>query len=280
MSRGRIERWNLVAGFLLVAFAATALGQEVTRNAAARDDIAERRLELMRGRVEQMRFRSDRAGFPSKLEPEPLFRYDDLARRYVDGTVWRLGATGRPLAIVTAELAPDYYGAGPRIVYDLLSLSDVPFRAASGDVPNWSPRESAVAMHALAGAPAPESSATRRLFQMKQLAKRFVATQDVDGEHLELRLLPRPIDRYEPAPSENADGAIFLFVAGRMPGVLLLIETDGRGWRYGVGRLSGPSELIVELDGVPVWKVPRASYQWDQPYTATNAPVEIPGYEG
>ena len=197
----------------------------------------------------------------------------------MDGTVWRLGAEGRPLAIITAELTPDYYGAGPRIVYDFLSLTDVPFRAASGDVPGWSPSKSAVTMHPLPDAPRLETTAPRRLFQMKQLAGRFAATQDVDGEHLKLRLLPRPIDRYTLAGAEQGDAAIFLFVAGRMPGVLLLLENDGRKWQYGIGRLSGPSELVVTLDGDPVWKVPVAAYRWDQPYTASNSPAWIPGYE-
>ena len=251
----------------------------VLKGAEDPDGLAERRLELMRSRVEQIRFRATGSGFPEKLEAEPLFRYDDLARRYVDGTVWRLGDQGRPLAIITAELTPDYYGAGPRIVYDFLSLTDTRFRATSGDVPGWAPNGPAVTMQRLPDSPAPATFSTRRLFQMKQLAARFAATQVVDGEHLNLRLLPRPIDRYAAAAAENADGGVFLFVAGRMPGVLLLIETDGGAWQYGIGRLSGPSELIVTLDGDPVWKVPRAAYEWTQPYTASNAPAVIPGYE-
>lgn len=278
MHRNLATRCVLAGAFALIAVCAFA-------GAVAEDPdgLADRRLDLMRSRIEQIQFRATPKGFPQTLEPEPLFRYDDLARRYVDGTVWRLGKEGRPLAIITAELTPDYYGAGPRIVYDFLSLTEVPFRATSTDVPGWTPGGSAVTTQRLPDGPPPAPSSTRRLFQMKQLAARFAATQEVDGEHLKLRLLPRPIDRYTPdaqnANRDNADAAIFLFVAGRMPGVLLVLETDGRTWQYGLGRLSGPSELTVTLDGNPVWKVPVSGYQWTQPYTASNSPAVIPGYE-
>lgn len=123
---------------------------------------------------------------------------------------------------------------------------------------------------------------------MKQLARRFSAVQTVtetgtENERLVLRLLPRNIDRYvltneeEASRSTESDGAIFLFVAGRMPGVILLLETDGAKWRFGVGRLSAPSTLIVSLDDRPVWKVPRSTGGSSNSYYATNAPAILPG---
>jgi hypothetical protein len=252
------------------------------------DTIAEARMAMMRQRALSIAIRGDEAAFPKKLEAEPLFRYDDLARGYVDGAVWRLGEHGRARAIITTELHPRYAGS-PRIVYDFLSLSTVPFTARSADVPGWSPSASAVTMQPLPDAPAPAATANRRLFQMKRLADQFSASQTVEGEHLELRLLPRPIDRYAPPAGEPAagqpgtdraaDGAMFLFVAGRMPGVLLLIETDGRTWQYGIGRLSHPSALVVSRDGNVVWEAAPALLEWNRPYTASNAPAVIPGFE-
>jgi hypothetical protein len=64
-----------------------------------------------------------------------------------------------------------------------------------------------------------------------------------------------------------------------MPGIVLLLETDGAGWHYGIGRLSQPSTLIVKLDGAEVWKEPPAVLQWSRPYTASNATARIPGVE-
>jgi hypothetical protein len=251
-------------------------------------DIEKQRLDLMRQRTQAMAFRPQRgdpAAFPSRLESEPLFRYDDLTRGYVDGTLWRLGAEGRPLAIVTAELSPNYQSSGPKVVYDFLSLSDVPFVAGIPDVPyTWSPPRSAVAMAVLPGAAEPAATPVRRLFQMKQLAGRFTATQDVTGEEIQrldlnLRLLPNPIDRYTPGDADRADGTIFMFASGRMPGVVLVLETDGTIWKYGIGRLSQPSTLIVHLDGAEVWKQPPAGLGTNQPYTATNGRATIPGVE-
>ena len=241
-------------------------------------EIEQQRLDLMRDRVGQLTFTAVRASIPKKVEQQPLFRYDGIPRGYVDGTVWRLGSEGRPLAIVTAELHPRYLGS-PRIVYDLLSLSSVPFVATSPDIARWSPPGSAVTMSALPDAPSPEMTSAKRLSQMKRLVRRFSALQDVEGQKLELRLLPQPIDRYEPFDADHADGAVFLFVAGRNPGVVLLIETNGESWQYGIGRLSGPSLLTVTLDESEVWRVPPSNYEWNAPYTATNAPAIIPGIE-
>lgn len=245
--------------------------------------IADRRLDLMRARAQSITFRATAPEFPRKLEPEPLFRYDDPTRGYVDGTVWRLGATGRPLGIITAELHPRYLGQ-PCIVYDLLSFSPHPFMATSSDF-KWSPSGSALAVQPLNG-PEPAASETGRLFQMKKLAMRFSGTQDVEGELVQLRLLPKPIDRYVPASAGASAGAtadatatMFLLVNGRNPALLLILECDGTDWLYGVARLSHPSDLTLMLDGDVVWERPHATLGSSLPYNATNAPAVIPGYE-
>src|SRR4051812_945431 len=90
--------------------------------------LAQQRLAVMRTRAEALQFASTEPVFPKQLESRPLFRYEDQTRGYVDGAVWRLGARGRPLAIVTTELHPNYLGAGPCVVYDFLSLSDQTFQ--------------------------------------------------------------------------------------------------------------------------------------------------------
>jgi hypothetical protein len=224
-------------------------------------DVEEARMELMRTRASSIRFRwPDVERSPSSLQPQPLFRYDDVPRGYVDGSVWRLGQSGRPLAIITTELNPKYLGTSPRVVYDFLSLSEHAFSATSDDV-SWTPSGSAVTMQPLTMAPKPAETASKRLFQMKRIMQGFSARQVVSEENpettkLSLRLLPRPIDRYVNSQSARSDGAVFLFVAGRMPGVIVFLETDGKKWQYGVGRLSAPSTLTVSIDGENVWIVP------------------------
>jgi len=110
-----------------------------------------------------------------------------------------------------------------------------------------------------------------------------VSEVGTENQQLVLRLLPQNIDRYVPASDKAAskptdpDGAMFLFVAGRMPGIILILETDGAKWQFGVGRLSAPSTLVVSLDDRPVWSVPRDVGGSSEPYFATNAPAVLPG---
>lgn len=247
-------------------------------------DLSDARMELMRKSAFAIRF--DGKEIPESLESKPLFRYDDLARGYQDGAVWRLGAKGRPLAIVTTELHPRYgrqrtNESNPRVVYDLLSLTEKSFRASSRHL-TWRPSKSAVEMETLSAAPKPAKSKGVRLIQLKEMARRFQANQLVnetgtENQKLVLRLLPKPIDRYRPTDSARADAAVFLYVAGRMPGVILFIETDGESWRYGVGRLSGPSKLSVLLDKNEVWLVEPDTGTSSEPYFATNGTAQLPG---
>ena len=267
------------------AISTVVLGADITT------DLSRARLSLMQSRARDIQFTSA-LPIPKQLESKPLFRYDDIPRGYLDGTVWRLGRTGRPLALVTTELHPRYGMQGtnrsnPRVVYDLLSLSQNGFSSKSNDIA-WSPPKSAVTFMTIPNAPIPASSKTKRLGQMKRLARRISAVQNVsevgtEDQQLVLRLLPQNIDRYLPEnvdgqpKSPKADGSMFLFVAGRMPGIVLLVETDGVKWEFGVGRLSAPSKLIVSLDDKPVWTVRRNFGSASEPYFATNAPAVIPG---
>ena len=238
----------------------------------------------MTERIESIVISSSDPAIPKQMQPAPLFRYDDETRGYVDGTVWRLGEKGRPFAVITAELHPNYLGGGPCVVYDLLSLTGRPFTARSPDIPGWSPRAPAVVLKPLARAPEPSPVATKRLTQLKEQARRFSGTQEVqelrgvDKTFVHLRLLPREIDRYAPSPQELSDGAIFLFANGRNPALLLVVETDGKDWQYGIGRLSMPSTLEMRLDDTVVWSEPRipSSPGWTEPYNASNSPAVFP----
>jgi hypothetical protein len=254
---------------------------EKTDAADKKADLARRRLEVMAEHIESIVITSSDPAVPKQMQTTPLFRYDDETRGYVDGTVWRLGETGRPLAIITAELHPNYLGGGPRIVYDLLSLTSRPFTARSPDIPGWSPRAPAVVLKPLLKAPETSMVPAKRLTQLKEQARRFSGTQEVqetDKTFVHLRLLPREIERYTPGPQERSDGAIFLFANGRNPALLLVVETDGKDWQYGIGRLSMPSTLEMRLDDAVVWSGPRipSSPGWTEPYNASNSEAEFP----
>lgn len=233
-------------------------------------ELAAERLELMLDHMQAFTVQSDVEGFPEAFHSTPIFRYHDPARGYVDAAVWRLGDAGRPKALITTELHPRFFNR-PRIVFEYLSLSAEKYTAGP-----WSPAESALQLQPIADAPAPADNERARGLQLGRIAGRFKANEIAEGTSAELRLLPKPVHRYQP-DGDGTDGAIFFFSYGTNPEAALFIESDGDGWSYAVGRLSGAAEMTVTLDGETAWEVGPAMYQWTQSYTASNTPADIPG---
>ncbi len=263
----------LVSAALLISITALARSDEADKSRD--DELSAQRIELMQKRVASIMVTSNEDGFPNQFESKPIFRYSDPARGYVSAAVWKLGEKGRPRALITTELHRLFYGS-PRIVYEYLSLTPTRFSATGGDV-RWAPEGTALEFKPIPGAQAPEATAPRRLLQLRALAKRFAGDELVDKEKCELRLLPQPIDRYTPNSAERADGAIFMLAFGTNPEVALFIESDGTGWTYAAGRLSGASQIALTIDGEAGWEGAPVRYAYNQPYNASNAPANIPG---
>jgi hypothetical protein len=104
----------------------------------------------------------------------------------------------------------------------------------------WQPSPPIHKATAIPEAAEPEKSPAGRLRQMKSLAEEFQASMlgwdPGDGVREELRLLPRPLYRYElPKESDLLDGAVFAFVTGTDPEALLLLEAtrgDKPAWQF------------------------------------------------
>jgi hypothetical protein len=121
-------------------------------------------------------------------------------------------------------------------------------------------------MATIPGSPTPADSGTKRLIQMRALARRFAGAED-DGPvygKLTLRLLSQPLCRYEEQSTGILDGAIFSLANGTNPDILIAIEatrpagTNGAAtYQYGIARIGG-STLSVTLDDRTVWTEPRA----------------------
>jgi hypothetical protein len=263
----------LVSAAILFSTAAT--GRTDEPNKSKDDELAARRIELMQARIASVKVTSNEEGFPVQFDSKPIFRYSDPARGYVSAAVWKLGEKGRPRALITTELHRRFQGS-PRIVYEYLSLTPTRFSAAGGDV-RWAPEGTALEFKLIPGTQSPEATAAQRLRQMRAVAKRFVGNELNDKERCELRLLPQPVDRYAPSSADRADGAIFLLSFGTNPEVALFIESDGKAWNYAAGRLSGAGEITLTIDGEAAWQGAPVSYGSNQPYTASNAPADIPG---
>jgi hypothetical protein len=141
----------------------------------------------------------------------------------------------------------------------------------------WSPRGAPIKFKPIPNAPAPDATPQRRSRQLRELARRFTAREDVKDERCELRLMPTPIDRYEPSSADRADGAIFFFVFGTNPEVVLLVESDGTSWRYAAARLTGAQVVTLSLDSAVVWEGAPLEMRPDSSFTGSITPVLIPG---
>jgi hypothetical protein len=185
---------------------------------------------------------------------EPVFRYNEAARGFLDGTIWTFGGPGRPQAVLKAEIHVN------GVVYGLVSLAPEALSASGINGWRWSSTRAGLDLKPIPGAPAPAATGRERLLQMKELARRFSALED-DGPaygKFTLRLLPQPIHHYTDPASDNLDGAIFGFATGTNPDLLLVIESirasgpSASPWKFGFARIGG-ADLSGRLDGEVVW---------------------------
>jgi hypothetical protein len=279
MSSRHIGRVGLVFVLGLLASVAT----------PADDDAqAKKRLEVMQAAVTALEASSKELK-PKALEvaPKPLLRYSDPTRGGVgvkgeavsnfllDAGVWRLGAEGRPTALMTTEIyqAPD----GSSVMgVEFVSLTEKKFSLKhKTQGARWDATASGLTLKELPEAPKPAAGAAARLTQMRQLARRFAAKERIDKELIECRLIAQPIDRYSSEAEKITDGAIFALANGTNPEVGILLETDGTNWNYGVLRLSS-AESTVTLDGKEVAAYKRFTYdRADGPYNGITYRLEM-----
>lgn len=204
-------------------------------------------------------------------------RWANNARGSEDGATVIYVHEGRPVAVACL------YPWEGRVVQELGSLSLQPIIARRDGAVIWRPQEAGVKFAEIPDAPKPEASPAQRLRQMKSLAGQFQSTMlgwkaaDTDDRE-ELRLLQRPLYRYEAKRGQVVDGAVFVFVMGTDPEAALLIEAVGDGdaakWRFAYARRTS-GELEGRYRGQVVWKAPRYSNTSDasQPNLAVFAPI-------
>jgi hypothetical protein len=268
--RGSRSQWvPLLALGLLVPALAAAPEKE--------DPESKQRLELMRAAVRDLVPESSelKAKDALAVAPEPLLRYSEPTRDLkatggcLDAGVWRLGAEGRPTALVTVEI----YRAdgGARVLsYEFLSLTDKTFSLKhKTEQVRWDATASGLELKDLPEGPKPGETAAARLTQMRHLARRFGATEAYNKDTVECRLIAQPIDRYQSEADKIADGTIFALANGTNPEVGIVLETDGRTWRYGVLRLCAAG-VKVTLDGkeVAAYEPHKTGASRDGPYNS------------
>ena len=194
---------------------------------------------------------------------QPMLRFGDATRATSDGAIWKLGEN-RPDVVIAMEFT--HSDDRTLLQYEFLCLTDESFDLKTSEGWTWTPSDSAIKWKTLR---APVStSAPQRFRQLKQIVRRFSATEVYEGQRYTLRLLVQPIDRYK-IPKTKHDGAVFVFANGTNPEVLVLIESSDEGWKYAFARLCGAAPEVT-LNGETVWKKPSMNEigkSWKLNYT-------------
>jgi hypothetical protein len=109
----------------------------------------------------------------------------------------------------------------------------------------------------------PADTPAQRLAQMRQIMDDFSAYMEANGKW-ELRLLTRPLMRYQPVDSDIVDGALFTYIwpKGTDPELLMLLECRktkaGVEWRFAPARFS-TREMWLKRDGNEIWRCPNVA---------------------
>ncbi len=234
------------------------LGQAPAEGQTSAEEVS---LKAMQERVRESRVKlTEQANFKLQLVEAPVFRYSDELRHIEDAGLWLWTSSGRPFAAMKVE----HYQAGihPRPwLYCFASLSsglvtaewegDRTFQAKKPGV-TWKPIDDT-----------PATTRPARLVQMREIARRFAAelqepnaTKDIH----QMRLLTRPLYRYDDGLADAADGAVFGFTGtGTNPDLLLLLDLsrDG-GWQFGVAGMTAAGVTVRLKDNV-VWQISDAA---------------------
>jgi len=209
---------------------------------------------LAAARKYEFHFEKDRKA-PLVLEEKPIFHWASDNDWSGDVFVWM--AKGRPQVVGCVLSSP---GKLERpMIHEFHTLSTEPLTAAEMAAGyRWAPK-GGIEFKKLDGAPS--ATAAGRLPQMRALARDLhVFMQAVDGKW-ELRLLPQPLMRYQPADGDVIDGAIFSWVwtRGTDPEVLVAVEchrtAQGLEWRYAPMRFT-TREVWLLRDDRELWRVP------------------------
>lgn len=214
-----------------------------------------------------------------KLNEEPVLRWTNPVQANGAGEVYVWADRGRPEAVVSIYR---FLGAGgkPGLHHEFHSLAATPLTARGPEGRTWTPDRAGVELLRVPDAAEPASSPAGRRRQMRDIAEQFqIDKTDRQGDQRILRLLTQPIYRYQSTRDDVLDGALFAFVEGTDPEVLLLVEArtiDQRPqWQYALARLNSV-RLRASYNGRSAWEQGLIEYREytrrDRPYSVFNIP--------
>jgi hypothetical protein len=200
----------------------------------------------------------------AEIVAEPVFRWQNLSRANGQSGamfVWVDG--GRPVVIGGVFSNPE--GNRRVVMHEFHALGpDRLFPVFRDSESKWLPG-AGVTLLPLPDSPKVEETFGKRTLQLRAISRDFTANStDNQKQRWELRMLPKPLYRYEKPQGDKPqgdiiDGALLAFVSdtGTDPEVILVLEarreeSGGTAWYYRAVRLS-ISDLYVDHKGQRVW---------------------------
>ena len=241
--------WLLVATCLMSPICAEQSAPSQDADSTERLEAMTTRANLLRAEFTDRESRNNRF----KLVPQPILRYSDPARQDTDGTVWVFADGEPPVALVCLFVKPD---RTKEWNYEFVSLIDQPLRVSGRPRWSWTPRRQTRTWSRLDGDVS--DRAVGRAQQMRAIARQMQASEVIQDQSFQLRLLNRPVYRYSDQDRGIEDGALFVYAYGTNPEILLQIESRRSGaaasWFISFARLTSAA-AAVERSGRIVWKV-------------------------
>ena len=194
----------------------------------------------------------------AEIVAEPVFRWQNLSRANgQSGAMFVWVDAGRPVVIGGVFSNPE--GGRRVIMHEFHALGpDRLFPVFRDSESKWLPG-AGVTLHPLPDSPKVEETFGKRTLQLRAISRDFTANStDNEKQRWDLRLLPKPLYRYDKPQGDIIDGALLAFVsdAGTDPEIILILEArkedDRTAWYYRAVRLS-ISDLYVDHKGQRVW---------------------------
>jgi hypothetical protein len=198
-------------------------------------------------------------GVALETPKESVLRWTNPFAGRVYGNTYVWLKEGRPVA---ASCLFRYFDPFRSFNGELVALTGKKLVAKRDDREVWNPKDD-WKWTVIPNAPAPAATPAQRLIQMRALAGEFTVeildTRNIaKGEEQTPRLLPKPLYRYDAERTKTLDGALYAFVLGTDPEVLLLLECDMAAakpeWRFGAARMNR-YRILLKRKGETVWEV-------------------------
>lgn len=194
--------------------------------------------------------------YEPEFRDESLLRWSNPGAGEIYGSVFVWTHQGRPEVVASLY---QWYSPYTHGAHEFHSLATTSISGVRDGTPVWKSNQPGVQFRRVPDQHAMDTVRAIRLRRMREIARRFaVKKTDREGVAQEMRLLPQPIYRYPADSSHALDGALFVFVDGTDPEVILLVEARKTGnkweWEYALTRMNSV-QFVARYRDREVWRV-------------------------